>query len=103
MVAKHEVTPSRVTIASESEFSFSSPVTDCPLLNKAFERYSWEFLFHDVPVQPDPAYNVLTEVVVEIPNGAANLCTEFPNLDKNPAYEACKTMHTNPLTYDYFH
>lgn len=78
-----------VAIASKELFSYVSIVNDCGILNRALQRYSWEFLFRNLSVVPANNLAVLSKIEVEIAAGSENLCETYPQLDTDLEYEAC--------------
>lgn len=79
-----------VSIASKESFSYRTNVNDCAILNKAVQRYSWEFLFRNLSVTPGNNLPILSTVDVEIGDELVNLCNEYPQLETDIEYEACK-------------
>lgn len=78
------------SIASKELFSYDSNVNVCGILNRALQRYSWEFLFRNVSVVPGSNLPVLSTVEVEIAVGSENLCETYPQLDTtDEEYESC--------------
>lgn len=66
-------------------------MNDCTVLNRAVQRYSWEFLFRNLTITHKTDVPLLSTVEIEIADEPAeNLCDEYPQLDKDVNYEACK-------------
>ncbi|XP_037046668.1 beta-hexosaminidase subunit alpha-like [Bradysia coprophila] len=78
-----------VSIAPKDSFSYKANVNDCAILNRAMQRYSWEFLFRNLTVTPGNDLPILSTVEIEISNEPTkNFCDEYPQLDTDMDYEA---------------
>ncbi|OXA43918.1 beta-hexosaminidase subunit alpha [Folsomia candida] len=74
------VNDTKFATISGRDFTFYSNV-ECPLLSTAFARYDAKFLFRNVEVTPSSSTPLLSRVLVNIPeNAAQNLCNDYPKL-----------------------
>lgn len=80
-----------VSIASKENFFYKTNVNDCVILNRALQRYSWEFLFRNLSVIPGNVSPILSVIEIDIAAGLdENLCSTYPQLETvDGEYEAC--------------
>src|ERR1700744_3590326 len=81
-----------LAISSKDYFSYKTTVSDCAILNRALQRYSWEFLFRNLTVVPGNDLPILSTVEVEIAANSENLCETYPQLETDGEYEACNSF-----------
>ena len=91
----------RAALGRWNEFSYTTTVSNCTILNEALQRYDYALLTRGTKPNVAAGLPVLSSVTVQIsPDDSENLCQEYPKLSTDSSYEACKftgTIFSNKL------
>ncbi|CAL8114046.1 unnamed protein product [Orchesella dallaii] len=68
------------TIGNRDSITFTSNLNNCSILNSAFNRYSPDLIFRDLPVESASGYPVFAGIEIILPSGIENQCGEYPRL-----------------------